>query len=332
MASLCSSGTIFQEQHVMTSPDLSPEAKPVGILYEHPEWFTPLFDELEIRGIPYTPIDASTLRWDPAVVDLGYSVVINRMSPSSWLRGHGSTIQSTANYLDYLEDIGMPVINGSKAYSFEISKARQLSLLNTLEIAHPKARVINSPSGVLAAAEGLAYPVIVKPNVGGSGAGIISFDGPDTLEAAARAGDLEFGPDDTALVQEHLQAYNDEIIRVEFLDGEFLYAIRLRLTPGTFNLCPADYCDIPGVASAGDARAAIEAYKPPPKIIEDAGLLLSATGADLGGVEYLINADTGEPTFYDINALSNFVADAETIIGFDPFIDLVDYIAGRMAG
>jgi len=312
----------------MTSPKASLEPKPVGILYEHPEWFTPLFAELDQRGIPYTRIDASTLRWDPAVTDLPYSVVINRMSPSSWLRGNGSTIQSTAHYLAYLEDIGVPVINGSEAYGYEISKARQLRLLNRLDIAHPKARVINNPSEAVAAAEGLTYPVIVKPNVGGSGAGIVSFDASEALGAAAKAGEIEFGPDDTALVQEHLEAEGDAIVRIEFLDGEFLYGIRLHLTPGTFNLCPADYCDIPGVSDS--AQAPIEAYKPAPAIIEEARRLLAATGADLGGVEYLIDAATGEPTFYDINALSNFVADAQTVIGFDPFVDLVDFIETRI--
>ena len=316
----------------MTSPHPSSEPKPVGILYEHPEWFIPLFAELERRGIPYNRIDASTLRWDPAVTDVPYSVVVNRMSPSSWLRGNGSTIQSTAHYLAYLEDIGVPVINGSEAYGYEISKARQLRLLNRLDIAHPSGRVINNSSEAVEAARGLTYPVIVKPNVGGSGAGIVSFDTPQTLGLAARSGALEFGPDDTALVQEHLQAEGEAIVRVEFLGGEFLYAIRLLLTPGTFNLCPADYCDLPGVAARDNAPAPIEAFKPSPEIIDDAKRLLDATGADLGGVEYLINAETGEPTFYDINALSNFVADAKTVIGFDPFVDLVDFIEERMTG
>lgn len=316
--------------HDPTSQNLPSSPKPVGVLYEHPDWFTPLFEELDRRGIPYTPINAATLRWDPSIDDLPYSVVINRMSPSSWLRGNGSTIHSTAHYLRYLEDIGVPLINGLEAYSFEISKARQLRLLNALGIVHPRARVVNHPSQVVAAASALTYPVIVKPNVGGSGAGIVSFASAQELEEAADAGDLEFGPDDTALVQEHLQAEGDAIIRVEFLDGEFLYAIRLLLTPGTFNLCPADYCDIPGVTGSGSGTPPIEAFKPSPEIIEDAGRLLDATGADLGGVEYLINAATGEPTFYDINALSNFVADAETVIGFDPFIDLVDYVEEQM--
>lgn len=315
----------------MASPEPSLERKPVGILYEHPEWFLPLFEELHRRGIPYTAIDATTLRWDPAVTELPFSVVFNRMSPSAWLRGHTATIQSTANYLAYLEDVGVPVINGSKAYGFEISKARQLRLLNELGIAHPRALVVNSPSQVVGAAQELTYPILVKPNVGGSGAGIVSFDTPEALSEAASDGDLEFGPDGTALVQEHIKPLGDSIVRIEFLAGRYLYGIRLRLTPGTFNLCPADYCDIPGVSDATEGAPPIEAYKPPQDIIADAQRLLDATGADLGGVEYLINAETGEPTFYDINTLSNFVSDAQTVIGFDPFVDLVDFIDDTMA-
>ncbi len=38
----------------------------------------------------------------------------------------------------------------------------------------------------------------------------------------------------------------------------------------------------------------------------------------IGGVEYLIDDRTGDALFYDINALSNFVADARNLIGFDP--------------
>lgn len=53
---------------------------------------------------------------------------------------------------------------------------------------------------------------------------------------------------------------------------------------------------------------------------------------DLGGVEYLVNARTGEPTFYDINALSNFVANAPDVVGFDPFVQLVDLIVDRAGG
>jgi hypothetical protein len=304
--------------------------RPVGILYEHPEWFTPLFAELDRRGVPYERIHADRLRYDPAVTELDYSLVVNRMSPSSWLRESGTAIFSTLNFLFYLDDIGVPVINGTQSYLYEISKARQLRLLERLNVAHPKARVINHPDEAAAAAEGLAYPVLVKPNVGGSGAGIISFDSPEDLWIGADNGKLEFGPDHTALVQEHLPAEGDAIIRVEFLNGEYLYAIRLSLMPNSFNLCPADYCDLPGIADGVSGRGLpIEVYTPPQSVIDEAGRLLDATGAQLGGVEYLIDSRTGEPSFYDINALSNFVADAPNLIGFDPFVNLVDFIVDR---
>ncbi|MFQ5968138.1 MAG: RimK family alpha-L-glutamate ligase [Acidimicrobiia bacterium] len=304
----------------------SPEAR-IGILYEHPLWFEPLFTELDRRGIPFERIDAATVSYDPEVTSLPYSVVVNRMSPSAWLRGRESSVFSTRNYLAYLEDIGMPVINGLRAFSYEISKARQITLASELGIRHPRARVITDPEEAVAAADGLEWPVLVKPNIGGSGAGMMSFESPTELGEAADAGKLEFGPDHTALVQEHLPAEGDAIVRIEFLDGDFLYAIRLLLVPGSFNLCPADYCELPGIADGVSGRGLpIEAYQPPGDAVRDAHRLLTATGADIGGVEYLINARDGKPYFYDVNALSNFVADAPDVIGFDPFVNFVDFI------
>ncbi len=45
--------------------------------------------------------------------------------------------------------------------------------------------------------------------------------------------------------------------------------------------------------------------------------------------QYVVNARDGLPYFYDVNALSNFVADAPNVVGFDPFVNLVDLIERR---
>jgi len=300
----------------------------MGILYEHPEWFRPLFAELDRRGLPYQRIDAAAHVFEPGDGSGSYPLVVNRMSPSAWLRGNASAVFTTLEYLTHLEDVGTPVVNGRPAYQYEISKVRQLSLLARLGIRYPRARVINHPSQAPSAAEGLEYPVLVKPNIGGSGGGIVSFPDRDALVDAVEAGDLDdMGLDHTMLVQEHLPARGESIVRVEVLDGEFLYAIRVRLFPGSFNLCPADYCEIPGIGD-GSARP-IEGFVPPPGLIEDARRIITAAGMDLGGVEYLVNDRDGEAYFYDINALSNFVADAPDVVGFDPFVDLVDYLQHR---
>src|SRR5438094_16255 len=60
--------------------------KLIGILYEHPEWFRPLLAELDRRGLPYEPILAHEHQFDPSASESPYGLVVNRMSPSSYLR------------------------------------------------------------------------------------------------------------------------------------------------------------------------------------------------------------------------------------------------------
>lgn len=303
--------------------------KPIAILYEHPEWFRPLFAELDRRGLPYEPIHASELVFDPGDPSFPYSLVVNRMSPSAWRRGNGDAIFHTLQYLAHLDGIGAPVVNGHRAFQYEISKARQLSLFRRLGVAHPRSRVISRAEQAVAAADGLRYPVVVKPNIGGSGGGIVSFENQAQLEEATASDDLWLGLDHTAIVQEQLPPAGDAIVRVEILDGKFLYAIKLQLTPGTFNLCPADYCR-PDADGVSDRGVLVEAIDPPPNLVTQAKEIVSAAGMDLGGVEYLVDARDGEAYFYDLNALSNFVADAPNVVGFDPFVDLVDLLVARL--
>ncbi len=113
-----------------------------------PEWFAPLFAELDRRGIPYARIPAHEHHFDPAERSAPYSLVVNRVSPSSYLRDHTGAIFHAQQYLAHLEEIGVPVVNGSRAYALEISKARQLSLLAALGVPHPRSWVVNHPGQV----------------------------------------------------------------------------------------------------------------------------------------------------------------------------------------
>jgi hypothetical protein len=299
--------------------------RPVGILYEHPLWFEPLFAELERRGVEYERVHAVSLAFDPAELASPYSLVVNRMSPSAWTRGHAGAVFHSLHYLDHLDAIGAPVLNGVGPYRYELSKARQTALFARLGVLHPRSVVVNSQAAAVAAARDLPFPVLVKPNVGGSGAGIVSFSSGDELAAVS----LDFGLDGTGLVQERLTPRDGHIVRVEILDGELLYAIRIRLEGDGFNLCPADYCELPGVADGVSGRGLpIEGYEPPAQIVSEAKRIVGAAGMDVAGIEYLV-AEDGNAYFYDLNALSNFVADAPSVVGFDPFVDLVDLIVKR---
>jgi len=317
---------------------------PLGIYYEHPEWFKPLFAELDRREIPFVRLLAHEHNFSIGGHP-GLSLVFNRMSPSAYLRGHGNAILSTQSYLAELESRGVRVVNGSAAYRVETSKAIQLSLLESLGLPYPRARVINRADQAPAAAEGLRFPVAFKPNIGGSGAGVRRFETPEDLRAAVDAGELDLGIDSTALIQEFIPADQSRIIRVEVLDGRYLYAIRIYTPGNSFDLCPADVCqtvdgaELDAQVCAVDARSRglrVEGYTPSDEVIEQVERIMAAANIEVGGVEYMIDARDGQLYFYDVNALSNFVADATNVVGFDPFARLVDFLvreaAARPAG
>jgi len=311
---------------------------PIAIYHEHPDWFKPLFEELSQRGIPYTRLDPARHYFAIEAHKPDFSLFFNRMSPSAYLREGTQGMFFTGYYLKHLETLGVPVVNGYKAWTYETSKALQLQLMQSLGIKYPMARVVNHPSQLLAAAEGLRFPVVVKANIGGSGAGITKYQTKDDLRAAITEGNLGFGVDHTALLQEFIPARDGYITRVETLGGKFLYAIRVYLTGETFNLCPADICQTnTGVELVRNACALdapknglkVEAYTPPPEVIKAVETLVQQSGIDVGGIEYIIDDRDGELLYYDVNALSNFVADAVNVIGFNPHQRLVDYLEKR---
>ena len=310
-------------------------SRTLAIYYEHPDWFRPLFAELDRRAFPYVKLDATQHAYDPSENKSPYAVVFNRMSPSAYLRGHGHGIFYTLQYLDHLENLGTRIINGQKAFAIEISKARQLALLDSLDLPYPKARVINHPALAVAASEGLRFPIVVKANIGGSGAGIVRFDSRDELRAAVAAGEVNLGIDQTALVQEFIPARGGYITRVETLGGKYLYGIRVFTTGETFNLCPADICqttdgvELARVACPVDAPKSglrVEGFEPPRDVIRSVERIVQAAQIDVGGVEYIVDDRDGSLLYYDINALSNFVADATRVVGFDPHARLVDFL------
>ena len=316
----------------------APERAPLVIHYEHPQWFDRLFAELDRRGVLYERSFAPHHAFDPSARGGRRRVVFNRMSPSAYRRGAGTGLFHTLAWLGHLERTGDRVINGARAFGHELSKALQLSVLATLGLPAPASRVLHRVEDVAAAAEGLRFPVVVKPNVGGSGAGIVRFDTLDALRTAAADGRLDFGFDHVGLVQEFLPARGDAIVRVECVGGRYLYGIKVGLAGRTFDLCPADLCEVPpdasidGICLADTKSRAlqVEAFEPPPHVVHAVEKILSAMSIDVGGVEYLVDDRDGQISFYDVNALSNFVADAPAVLGFDPHVDLVDYLLSQL--
>jgi len=306
----------------------------MAIYYEHPDWFRPLFAELDARDINYIKLNASCHSFDPAAAGPDFSLLFNRMSASAYVRGNGRAIFFTDSYLAYLETTGIRVLNGSRAFALEISKAEQLRLFDSLGLRFPKTRVVNCVDEILAAALQIGFPLLVKPNIGGRGAGVVFFESIKQLRTAIDEAKLDFGIDRTVLVQEFIPARNGHITRVETLGGKFLYAIDIFTSGQNFNLCPAEICQAQSVSAFPENRPSdaptaglkVKACKPPHSAIEAVEKIAAVGGIDVGGVEYMIDDRDGRAVFYDINPLSNFVANAPRVIGFNPHTRLVDFL------
>ncbi len=307
------------------------------VLYEHPEWQKPLFAALEARGHSWAAFDLKKAAFDPAALP-NARLVFNQASPSAYVRGNGRAIPHAMTLLRSFEAAGIPVLNGHGAFALELSKAAQLALLRRLGLRGPRTVAFHAADGLeetLARQETpFPFPALIKPDMGGSGARMHRVENVDDVLAVIAREPTLFEPDPVMLLQE-LLPYDPEhgIVRMEFLDGELLYAMRV-VSNGAFNLCPSEVCHpvdgAEGVCAvpAGPKVAFHDYPEVPEEAVEAGRRIVRAGGLDVGGLEYAWV--DGEPVFYDINANSNLRPAIAELHGFDPFERVVDFLETRL--
>ena len=300
----------------------------LAVLYEHPLWFQPLFEALEWRGMPYVKIELAGHRFDPASRDVPAPLILSRVAQSSFLREPEHPIFYAEALLDHWERCGATVLNGAEVLAIDSSKARQLSLITSLGYAVPETRVVHRVQDLLAAAEAMAFPLLVKGNIGGSGAGIVRYLSAEELRVSVADRMIPQSVDQVLLLQDYVPARGGTILRLETLGGNFLYALEVESSGDTFDLCPADACAI----ERGPAAIRMTAVTPARELVEAAERIARAARLDLGGIEVVIDDRDGTPRFYDINAMSNFVADPMNVLGWDPHDRLIDYLEAQLKG
>lgn len=294
----------------------------LAIIYEHPSWFEPLFAALDRRGVGFEAIRLSDHSFDPASTDAPAPVVLSRVAMSSFLREAEHGIFYAEALLAHWAANGARVLNGADVVAVDSSKARQLSLISKLGYEVPETRVVHRREDLRAAARTMRWPLLVKANIGGSGAGIVRYGDENELAASIADGTVPDSVDSVLLVQDYVPARHGVITRVETLGGKFLYAIEVESGGDNFDLCPADAC----LAQPGRVAVRMTAVTPPDELVEAAERIAAAAGLDVGGVEYLVDDRDGAARFYDINALSNFVAKPLEMLGWDPHDRLVEFL------
>src|SRR5678815_784169 len=227
------------------------------VIHEHPEWQKPLFAALDGRGIAYAPFDLKHAAFSNIETPVA-KVYFNQASPSAYVRGNTRAVPLALAYMRSLELLGARVLNGADVFALELSKSAQATLLRTLGIDTPWSITFNDVTALHAYADGIRWPAILKPDQGGSGARIHVVESLAHVESIFAADPSVWLPDNLFLLQEYLPHDPEQgIVRLEFLGGDLLYAMRVK-THGRFNLCPSPVCN----PDDGDGTCEMPAHEP----------------------------------------------------------------------
>ena len=316
---------------------MADSAPDLVIIHEHSEWQKPLFAALGRRGIVFEAFNVTSAAFSNTDVPHA-RLYFNQASPSAYVRGNTRAVPLALAYMRTLERNGARVLNGADIFALELSKSLQATLLRTLGIDTPLSITFNDARALRPFQRDIRWPALLKPDQGGSGARIMVVDSLPQVEALFRANPDIWQPDNLFLLQELLPHDPDHgIVRLEFVGGELLYAMRV-VTHGRFNLCPspvcnpedgAGICEIPAADVAADPPEFYPFPEVPREAVDTATRIVRATKLDVGGIEYLETPD-GRRVFYDINANSNLRPSVAAAFGFDPFERVVDYLVSQL--
>jgi glutathione synthase/RimK-type ligase-like ATP-grasp enzyme len=276
------------------------------IIHENEDWMPPFRRAMEEANVPFEEWFVDETHFD-LHEEPPPGIYLNRMSPSAHARGHQRSVALTHELLAWLESHGRRVINGSRAFAMEVSKARQYAALNAAGIGTPRTiTVVGGRERLKEAARRMPTPFITKHNQGGSGHGIQLFHDYDQFDRYVDGPDYASPVCHVTLLQEYIEPAEPFITRVEFVDGEYLFAMRVRVNE-SFNHCPADPCAENGACPARQDHA--ERFE----LREDVDVdligryvgFLEQHQIDIAGIEFIEDRE-GRKLTYDVNGATNY--------------------------
>ena len=284
----------------------------IYVIHENADWVAPLARALNSQGLPfedwYLVEGRIELQSSPPE-----GVFYNRMSASSHTRGHRYSPEMTSVVLAWLERHGRRVVNDSRALHLEINKCAQYAALNAAGIRTPKTVAAVGRGEILEAAGTFPPgPLILKPNRGGKGRGVMLFQTLDSLGDHVMGEDFEAPIDGVSLVQQFIRSPEPFITRAEFIGGRLYYAVRVDTSRG-FELCPADACAAGDdyCPTGGEPKPRFTIIESiPPDLAGKYASFLAGNGIEIAGVEFITD-ERGRAYTYDVNTNTNYNSDAE---------------------
>jgi RimK-like ATP-grasp domain len=247
---------------------------------------------------------------------VGYRGIINRVSDAA----DPINVKKCLAILNVARFMNIPIFNGPDAYSLCCNKWCHHVLLARAGLQSPSTAVLDtsthakSSESLLESSQRLLpnarLPLLLKPNSGGFGDGIVRIDHGDQHLTVPPTND------GTILLQEYVSPAHNAIYRVWFLLGKVQCAIRRTISSDTNEFtsgCAAGGTGVcrrnaPVAVTKQEAASSMEAWNVPEEIrleIEEQLLpSLGAIDAHAGSVEFLVHESTGQRLYFDLNLLS----------------------------
>ena len=245
-------------------------------------------------------------------------IFYNRMSASSHTRGNRFAPESTIGLLAWLEAQNCCVINGRSALNLEISKLVQYASLSIVGLNVPSTIAVTKKEDLIDAYDKFFYKdIITKHNRAGKGLGVQLLKSKDAVFEYVNGEQFSESIDGITLIQQYIKPVDNKITRVEFIGGEFVYAVNVDTSDG-FELCPADACEVSQDFCPTDTLKRntfeidleFEKSELGKKTIPKMKQLMKNEGINVAAFEFVCD-EKFNPYFYDINTNTNYNSDAE---------------------
>lgn len=274
----------------------------IAIIYESEEWSNIyLKDYLSNKGF-----DVLFINFEEAVFDAAFfnsvKLIVNRIFPSSYFRGHVKTYFKGIDFLRELNNSGIHMVNSYEALMYDFDKQLVCKTLRDNNINTPEIYCCSKDFSE----DKIKFPCIIKPNRGGRSTYTSKVDNSAELfEFLKTVPAIEF------IFQEYIKSIDNYTIRIEVIDGDIFSAVKRSM-------------DDSGISSYHRGAQYEHIYKLD-KLIENMVIdTLKTLNIKMGGID-VIESDEG-PYIIDVNATSNFSKAFVDFLGKNPLDKMGDLI------
>ena len=254
----------------------------LAILYESEEWSNLyLRDYIMNKGFEVLFVDFEKAEFNAAFFDR-VTLLVNRIFPSSYFRGHLKTYYKGVDFLRELNEKGIPMINSFEALTYDFDKELVCKTLRANNINTPKIYCTSKDFSP----DKIKFPCIVKPNIGGRSSCTAKVENTgELMEFLKTLPPIEF------IFQEYIKSIDNYTLRIEVINKEVFSAVKRSI-------------DEKGISSYHRGAVYEKGFELD-KHIEDMVMnALDVLNIKMGGIDVIVS-DKG-PSIIDVNATSNF--------------------------